>query len=946
MILTGKYTRHIFTICAFILTAFQSFAQGTLSGVISDAQTGETLIGATVMLVGTYKGTATDIDGSYSITDIKAGDYSVKVSFVGYGEKIFTGITIEDGKTKKLDASLSLRSEMLKEVTIVGQKSIVNLESANSEVTVSQDEIDKMNVRDVQEVVAMQAGVTQTQDGLQIRGARVYETQYLVDGISAQDPLAGTGFGVGVSSSSIGQLQVITGGAGAEFGDGSAGVVSTKIREGGDKFEVAGSWQRDNLGFDSDADYSWNTDIVDLSFGGPVPFTNKKVKFFNNFTVTLTDDYFGGTADQLHSSILAGNDSIWAPRQTNSWTHTFKLSYQIKKGTKLTLTNQHSLNINQNTKTLQIVGFDAILTPGYQYRRSLELDNATTYTHHSNLTALNLNHFINNKLNLNVSAGRLFTKLRADANGRPFRTETVDQILDEDDIVTDPVTLFNPDDEVVYTNASPWFINNGGISGTWHDHYAEEYTLNYKFSYYPKSGNHIISFGQQHKFVEYQWVDVYKPWVGAPIVIDEETTTPSVSIGSSSDIWKVNTMNGGFFVQDVIKYKGIIATLGLRLNYWAPGKFADDAVNDESSPVVDQVREDYMDETTGFAGLRWKTRLLPKINVSFPVTDNNVLYFNYGHSMRLPHPRFVYQGLDTEYQDNSYLSNLGNPNLNPEVNVSYELGLKSQLTKNIGVTLAAFNNNRFDYIVSRTVLVEDQTGRTVSKVMYINQDYAKIIGVEAGVFARIGKHVSGFFNVSYQQARGKSNSARESGLQIEQTGEVELTTEQYLAWDRPWNVKTGITFAPDSTLKVWGVSLNGFQAFLSSSYTSGYRYTPVVYEGTNDLGRPLYSTDNDRYLEKQASPWFNTDLKVSKTFWFKGEKSGVTLSIEIRNLFDNKNAQIINTVTGTAYETGDDVTESYRDYRYLGPEETGEDPNNPARYLAPRQILYGLSFRF
>lgn len=944
MILTGKQL--LVGLFLLFLSPVLVLAQGKLEGKITDSDNNETLIGATVSIVGTYKGAATDFDGNFVINDIKPGDYSIKVTFIGYAEKVFTGIKIEDGKTTKLNASLTLRSQTLKSVTIVGEKTMVDLESGSSEVKVTQEDIQKMNVRDVQEVVAMQAGVSKTQDGLQIRGARVYETQYMVDGISAQDPLAGTGFGVNVASSSVGDLQVITGGAGAEFGDGSAGVISTKIREGGDKFEVAGSWQRDNLWFDEDSDHSWNTDIVDLSMGGPVPFTKKKLKFFTAFNMNLTDDYFGPTADQLHSSLFPENDSYWAPRQTNSWSHTLKLSYQIKKGTRISLTNQHSLNINQNTRTLQIVGFDAILAPGFQYQRSLNLDNATTYTHHSNLTALNLNHFINNNWNLSVSAGRLFTNLRADANGRPFREETVDQILDEDDIVTDPVEIFNPGDPVLFTLPGPWLINNGGISGTWHDHYVEEYTIKYKFSFYPKNETHKISFGHEHKFTEYQWVDVTRPWVGAPIQINDSVSTPSVSIGSSNDIWKVNPMNGGLFAQDIITYKGIVATLGLRLNYWAPGKFADDAVADPNSPVIDQVRTDYENETFDLLGLSWKTRLLPKINVSFPVTDNNVLYFNYGHSMRLPHPRFVYQGLDPTFQERSFLSNLGNPNLNPEVNVSYELGIKSQLNKNLGLTLTAFNNNRFDYIVSRRVLVEDATGRLVSKRMYINQDYARIIGLEAGVFARFAKHFNGFLNITYQVARGKSNSARESGLQIEQNGEVELTSEQYLAWDRPWDIKAGVTFAPDSTLKIGGYSLEGFQVFIQSSYTSGFRYTPYEYEGVNELGRPLYRELTDEYLTKIGSAWFNTDLKISKTFWFKTGKTGITLSFEVRNLFDNKNAQIVNPITGKAWEPGDDLTDRYRDERYIGPEEDGELPQNPARYLPPRQLLYGLSFRF
>ena len=931
----------------------QKEALATLTGTVTDASDNSPLIGATVLVVGTYNGGSVDFKGEYAIAKIKPGDYQIKIQFIGYETKIYNGISFKAGETKTLNVKLKEQSESLNEVTVVGRESQINLETAASEISIKQDDIAKMNVRDVKEVLELQAGVMKTQDGLQIRGARVYETEYIVDGISAQDPLAGTGFGVDVSSSSISNIDLITGGAGAEYGGGSSGVVNTRIREGGEKAEFSGSWQRDYFG-NNDISTSFNSDRVEAALGLPIPGTKKALTLFTSGSIYLTDEYFGRTANQLKSSLLPNNSDLWAPRQTNSWTHTLKLAYKIRSGTKISLTNQHSLNINQNTRSLQIVGFDAILTPGYQYNRSNNLDNATTYTHHSNLTAININHLVNRRFGLSFSLGRLFTNLRADANGRPFRTSTVDQILDEDFITTYPIDIFTGASQagVLFVLPGDGLYNNGGISPVWHDHYAQEYTINAKATYFPDSTSqvHELSFGIQNKFKEYQWVDVSRPWVGAPIQISETESTPSISIGASNDIWEVRPIEGGIFAQDKITFKGIIATLGARLNYWAPGKFADDAIDDPNAPVIDQIREDYKSKTFGFAGLRWKARLLPKINVSFPVTENNVLYFNYGHSMRLPHPRFMYAGLDPVYQDRSFLSDLGNPDLDPEVNVSYEVGLKSKLTKDLGITFTAYNNNRFDYIVSRSVIVKDQTGRPVTKTMYINQDYAKIYGVELGINYRIGQYFNSFGNFAYQVARGKSNSARESALQIAQNGEVSLTSEQFLAFDRPWNINMGLIFAPDSTLPIFGANLTGFSAFLSYQFTSGYRYTPQEKVSTNDLGRPQYEEQTDRYLEEQADNWHRFDLKLTYNIPLKKLSGGrgISISMEIRNLLDAKNSQIINPVTGRAYEYGDDVPLSWRDPRpqYNGPQESGVDPRNPARYLAPRQILYGIAFRF
>lgn len=935
-------------ISLFCLIGNFAFAQngGTLKGKIIDADGKFELIGANVVIVGTYNGASADLDGNYTLKGIKPGDYSIKFSYLGYSDKVYNGITIKAGQTTTLNATLSLRSTQMNEVVIVGEKNLINLEDANSEVKIDQEDIAQMAVRDVTEIVTMQAGVNKTADGINIRGSRAYETQYMIDGISAQDPLSGTGFGVNVTSSSVSDVSVLTGGAGAEYGGGASGIISTKIREGGEKFEVSASWQRDNFGFNENQGTAWNTDIADIAMGGSIPGTKKKLRFFISANMFLSDDFYRVQANQLHSSLFSENDSLWAPRQNNKWANTAKLSYEIKPGTKITLTNQHSIAVNQNTRSLQIVGFDAVVTPGLQYQFSKIPDNANTYTHRSNLTAINFQHYINNNWNMKVSAGRLFTNLRADANGRPFREGTVDQVYDPESIVTDPVSVLNPNDNVIYVLPGDGFINNNGIATRWHDHYAQEYTGKVSFNYYPKKETHQFNFGWEHKEKEYQWADVYSPWVGAPIQINDSTTTPSISVGSSSEIWKANPNEGGIWIQDKLKYKGIIATLGLRYNYWAYGKQLDQAIDNPSVPLQASSRAEYNETTTKVFGKRYRARLLPKVNVSFPVTENNVLYFNYGHSMQMPHPRFIYAGLDPGYLDRSPLATIGNPVIKPESTVSYEIGIKSQITKDLGVTLTAFNNDKYDYIVSGTASIEDQTGKLVDRKIYYNQDYARIIGVELGITQRIAKHYRIFFNGTFQSARGKSNTARESELQIREQGFVDNTKEQPLAWDRPWDLKFGAIITTDTTMNIPKI-FNHIRVFYSMNYKSGFRYTPVVATTTNDLGRVLYQYENDKPNSKLAKAWFWADLKISKDIvYLKNRQSVISLSIEIRNLFNNKNAQIVNPVTGDGYKEGDDVPEDWRDPKFDDPQARGTDPNNPARWRPPTQILYGLAVRF
>ena len=317
--------------------------------------------------------------------------------------------------------------------------------------------------------------------------------------------------------------------------------------------------------------------------------------------------------------------------------------------------------------------------------------------------------------------------------------------------------------------------------------------------------------------------------------------------------------------------------------------------------------------------------------------------------MRLPHPRFVYAGLDPVYQDRSFLSNLGNPNLNPEVTVSYEVGLKSQITKDVALTATAFYNDKFDYIVSRRIEVQDATGRFVEKTFYINQDYARIRGLELALTRRIGNSLTATLSGAYQIATGKSNSAAESALQIRQQGFVNTTKEQFLAWDRPFDMKLWVAFTPDSTVYLGKIPLEGFRVTMTSSFKSGLRYTPFFLAQVNEFsGRPEYERIDDQPFSKVGAPWFWLNLRISRDFFFGRRKNrrSVTLYFEAENLTNFRSSAIINGVTGKAYELGDPVPLTWRDPNYPNPQDRGLPPLNPARYLTPRHIWFGGQFNF
>ena len=101
-----------------LMLSIPSVAQGLLRGKVIDAETGEYLIGATVMLKRTTTGAATDLDGNYNIPNIAAGKYTVLCQYISYEPLVFENVEIEDGKVTLLNAQLSTVSVGLEEVQI------------------------------------------------------------------------------------------------------------------------------------------------------------------------------------------------------------------------------------------------------------------------------------------------------------------------------------------------------------------------------------------------------------------------------------------------------------------------------------------------------------------------------------------------------------------------------------------------------------------------------------------------------------------------------------------------------------------------------------------------------------------------------------------------------------------------------------------------------------
>ena len=472
-----------------------------------------------------------------------------------------------------------------------------------------------------------------------------------------------------------------------------------------------------------------------------------------------------------------------------------------------------------------------------------------------------------------------------------------------------------------------------GSPTSWRDHFLEETTAKLDVTAFFSERNKFKA-GLEMRFQKMQMADIVRPWIRP--------------LGYDYDIYSVSPAQGALYVQDNVTLSGMILNAGLRLDYWAPGEYVDAVAEDTSGAFIvpPALRQQYLDDTFSFFGRRMKARLSPRLGISHPVSDNQTLFFSYGHFSKIPRPQFVYSKL-TRTSVRSSLP-VGNPNLNPETTVAYELGLRNQLSGDDVLTVTAFYKDIFDYITEKTVRRLNALGGAQFYTTYLNSDYSRVRGIELEYKKRIGNWFRGSAYGSYTVATGKSSTPNESQVRLQQ-GEPENIKEKFLIWDRPVQLALNLNFIVPRGEPLFGVAegiLDDWNLFVRIFAQSGKRYTPQISIGPEPgTGRPVYISDLSRELEEIGEEWFIVNLNLEK---FVDLGFGVlSLGLQIDNLLDRRNSQTINPVTGRAYEYGDPTPYSYNDPLY--PQLSGDIspfPYSPARYLSGRNILLSIGLQF
>ena len=382
---------------------------------------------------------------------------------------------------------------------------------------------------------------------------------------------------------------------------------------------------------------------------------------------------------------------------------------------------------------------------------------------------------------------------------------------------------------------------------------------------------------------------LFRSTIENPWVFDKD------GLGQSHDLWKVHPMVGALYGRDRLEFEGFVANVGLRADYWFIGREAEEALADTTRHnIAPTTRTGFYADTRSFFGRRVKMHLSPRVIVAHPITETSSFFFNYGEFTQNPSYRFVYSKLNSISSESFPIQ--GNPNLNPQVSVNYEVGGKHQFTRTAAANVTFFVRDVYDYPAATRV--DPLAGTNLqSYFIYLNGHYARSKGFEIELERRRSNHWAGKLTYSYQQTRGKSSDPNEDKALQEVGGSNETRlSEEFVRWNRPSKLTASFDVRwEDKAPRHWGIlRRSGINLFIQAE--SGRTYTPVS-RLTGDIAA-LPNSGN-------ALMQMTCDIKVNR--WFKLGERRFDVSVSGTNIFHNLSINRVDPITGRGPVWGDGI---------------------------------------
>ena len=1008
-----------------VLFSVQLYAQtsGVLKGQVKD-NNGEPVPQANVVLQvdgnNTQFGTSTDEYGEYIIINISPGVYDLLVRAVGYRKQLIQGVEIKVNQTTNRDpVRLEPGDNTLPAVTFTEKRKVIDTDRVGTERTIDVGNISDLSVSSVDDIMALQPGVTNVGGEIRVRGSRSNEVSFTVDGMSVSDPVDG-GTALQVDTDAIADMKVYTGALTAEFGNAQSGMVNIVTRAGYPDYRGKVEWNTDHLIVDGS-----NQDLVRFNFGGPVLGSigtknnlNSRFTFFINGTGNWTDGRYGEyyesdpyqdfTFDGLplinkyqvydvygDRQDVAGFDL--SSRNYNDYNINFKTKYQINNDANITLAVrgdrssyepfrwdwkyalQHFAETNTEQKQY-VFTYDQNISQTANLKLKASYFQKDSYEGPKGISR-------EDYLKQVVSSQELY-------NDSDLLTAYIDDVLNAEGIylyshpayvsidsdsdgVYDYYSTFRPSSEWVYETDAygekpeiPGFKAPGSIYTNFIDDKTSSINLRgdiewaidrintaktgFEFTSYTIEKNQLQSFTTIYNDRRAAYLnsifdaDSIEPEISAeelesivngnPEVVSifgdgtpeapyfvvyspESYYTASKASSGTRDGYKAEPIQGAFYVQDKMEWEGMIVNAGLRFDFWYIGE------------SYDVLQDDGTYRTVEFKG-QDKTQLMlsPRVGVSHPISEKDVLRFAYNYQNQLPAMKYIFTSKtpqDALTSDNDIT--VGNAELEPQITITYEVGLQHLINEDWSVDISLYYKNYYNYVSTKKVVDPDEP--QVSWYEYISEDYASGRGIDIALEKMLSNFWSSSISYSFAWAEGNNSS---TVIQDENTNLREFP----LDWDIRNNLSLSLMFRIERGEEFFVpftnfiLPLDDFSTSFTYSYSSGEPYTPVDPDTDNSL-----DPNSERMDSKQ-----NTSLKISKKFNIS-KNSYINLFIDIDNLFKYRNVNDVYAKTGDPYDSGEDFTVndiSIPEVNFMNQQRY----NDPGRVSKDRSYSFGISYNF
>jgi outer membrane receptor protein involved in Fe transport len=986
----------------FALMGFRALFGGTtgkISGVVMDAVTSQPLVGAYMTITGTSMGAATELDGSYAVLNVGPGIYTIRVAMMGYQPVIVQNVRVDIDQTTALNARLSPTVlESTEAVTIQAQRPLVQMDMTSSMASVNADEIDKLPVQTLSDILEMQAGVVRSGDDLHIRGGRSGEVAYWVDGISTMNYYGGS-LGVMVENAAIEQLQVVSGTFNAEYGQAMSGIVNVITKEGGSKYtgEVKayagdymsgdpvfnvlksveairdpGTGATNAIGISENPLKRFNpTYDGEFTFSGPVPGLGRKLTFFLNGRSFFNEGYLYGR-DWYTPQGNPGNDKLVPMNPYRRYSLQGKLTWQVNPNMKLSYNlfdnrtkndrfYSHSYRYNPygvpqslGGGMTHILSLNHLLSPNtfYEFRINRFENETESYVYQNPLAAPRYLVRVPGYPDQGIQAHTLDPSTpEGQSEIEQLRTQRLQYFYFPDP--AGPSGYVHPDSNQVPTAYS---FQNAGMGM---DHMKRndsywagklDFTSQATQSNQIKAGLEARLHGMTlHSFTIIPKLNA----TGGEPIVPFEPDIPAVG-NVYRDDFKRNPVEFSAYAQDKIEVKNLIVNIGVRYDYFNPNTAIPSDPHDPNIyyPFKNVHRyRNWVDPPQGLsqseldayiAGFQEMTpeerrpsmqknadpkmAVSPRLGIAYPITDQGVIHFSYGHFFQIPNFEYLFANPDFKLSAGGGFEIFGNPDLNPQRTVQYELGLQQQLSQDIGIDATVFYKDIRDLV--QTSPLVDTPIPSVKYSMYINRDYGNVRGFTLSLKKRSSRYFSAWLDYTYQVAEGTYSNPNDAYVAYVSQREPRLAMIP-LEWDQQHTLNGRVIF----TRSDWTVSLVG-------RYWTGKPYTPTFPIGVSiGAGALKGLAENSARLPSQKS----ADLFIQKRLHVAGLQCD--LFINVYNLFDTRDDMQVYTDTGTADYTTT-ITPGRVPYNPLRVGTVQSFITRPDWYTAPRWIQAGAAIGF